>query len=68
MVKWSNTLNPDSPGSNAGRGLKRWQQAGTHYCPLDSPGSNAGRGLKHTTPLNVTVRLWIRPAAMPGVD
>ena len=36
----------DSPGSNAGRGLKHTQFGSEFDVQKDSPGSNAGRGLK----------------------
>ena len=39
---------PDSPGSNAGRGLKQVRVALGPALEQDSPGSNAGRGLKRT--------------------
>ena len=58
----------DSPGSNAGRGLKQGRLAPLVSNHRDSPGSNAGRGLKHADRENQLVVLLIRPAAMPGVD
>ena len=61
-------MQADSPGINAGRGLKLHDVAFLVAPIDDSPGINAGRGLK---PLKINGEdrvLMIRPALMPGVD
>ena len=40
----------ESPGFNAGRGLKLLARAGQHQHTRESPGFNAGRGLKQSIP------------------
>ena len=61
-------VSSDSPGSNAGRGLKHVCWRGFGLLCTDSPGSNAGRGLKRYMPEGGALSYQIRPAAMPGVD
>ena len=58
----------ESPGSNAGRGLKQMSHVYSFVGGEDSPGSKAGRGLKPFT-IGTSISVdTIRPAAMPGAD
>ena len=45
IVVWPRS---ESPGSDAGRGLKLVEVQQRRNCPQESPGSDAGRGLKHS--------------------
>ena len=61
-------MQADSPGINAGRGLKLTVRSLSMSLVRDSPGINAGRGLKHMGYPFVIINVEIRPALMPGVD
>ena len=58
----------DSPGFNAGRGLKQTMVILPAISTTDSPGFNAGRGLKRPGVNYYDGVAWIRPVLMPGVD
>ncbi len=58
----------DSPGFNAGRGLKQRLEVVADGRNTDSPGFNAGRGLKRFNGVSSNRAIRIRPALMPGVD
>ena len=58
----------ESPGFNAGRGLKPVRMSMTAAAAPESPGFNAGRGLKHSFNRRLGINLLSRPVLMPGVD